>query len=144
MVGCIWYRSIRSLPLTSYKFHRFFPLSQYDLPNHNSRIFSFHRPVPSPGPTLDNSSTRAPQTPGSEITSTPPPPPFTQEHISQNNPDVDYTRWVLLCLFLPYLTMLMIPGPTQTRSHLSCLLRRRKPDPRRRQSISCRNVCRIT
>lgn len=71
----------------SYKFHRLFPLSQYDLPSHNSKILSFPRPF------LPECARQSPDT--SESPSDLAPPRITQEQISQNNPDVDYTRLVL-------------------------------------------------
>jgi len=81
----------------SYKFHRLFPLSQYDLPNHNSRIFSF----PSLKPSV------APEEPSVAPTT------ITQEHISQNNPDVDYTRPDLISLVFSDVGSLTPEGVSQ-------------------------------
>ncbi|KAF5365752.1 hypothetical protein D9758_003304 [Tetrapyrgos nigripes] len=59
----------------SYKFHRLFPLSQYDLPTQKTHLLSFTQPrQPGTNPT-DSESAK-----------------ITQEQIAQNNPDVDYTR----------------------------------------------------
>lgn len=98
----------------SYKFHRLFPLSQYDLPTHNANILSFPRPAhrPSLGGTARPSAVNV-------IVRPPPPTPLagsplqsmrrvprsvggvhpqltmTPEQISRN-PEVDYTRYVWL------------------------------------------------
>ncbi|KAF9464671.1 hypothetical protein BDZ94DRAFT_1161508 [Collybia nuda] len=89
----------------SYKFHRLFPLSQYDLPNHNSRIFSFPRP-PQPVHNTDMNTTE--ETPrGAEPTT------ITQEQISQNNPDVDYTRPDLISLVFSDVGSLTPEGVSQ-------------------------------
>jgi len=79
----------------SYKFHRLFPLSQYDLPSHNPRILSFppsiekvnvmEQPVSSASPDPRSAS---------EVLSW----SITQEEIAKNNPDVDYTRPDLISL----------------------------------------------
>lgn len=68
--------------MSSYKFHRLFPLSQVDLPSHNPRILSFPRPVEKDYAASPNSR------PASGALSS----PITQEEIAKNNPDVDYTR----------------------------------------------------
>jgi translation initiation factor eIF-2B subunit alpha len=94
----------------SYKFHRLFPLSQYDLPTHNANILSFPRTAhrPSLGGTARPSATNV-------ITRPPPPTPLagsplqsmrrvprsiggvlpqltmTPEQIARN-PEVDYTQ----------------------------------------------------
>lgn len=79
----------------SYKFHRLFPLSQYDLPSHNSKILSFPRLLlserSSPTRTSTHDSTSSAQIPTDEKPDLVP-PKITQEQISENNPDVDYTR----------------------------------------------------
>ncbi|PPQ78103.1 hypothetical protein CVT25_015637 [Psilocybe cyanescens] len=83
----------------SYKFHRLFPLSQYDLPSHNSKILSFPHPLPVDIPSTINSLTKQPLPESSTSSNNEPdpiPPRITQEQISENNPDVDYTRSVLL------------------------------------------------
>ncbi|KAF8188415.1 hypothetical protein BJ912DRAFT_904023 [Pholiota molesta] len=103
----------------SYKFHRLFPLSQYDLPSHNSKILSFPRPrLPehvSPIGTPPHDST-----PAANDTSTPTndrpdliPPRITQEQISENNPDVDYTRPDLISLVFSDVGSLTPEGVSQ-------------------------------
>ena len=86
-------------PFISYKFHRLFPLSQYDLPSHNSKILSFPRPLLAERASSTNMSARDSTTSAHDL-STPTdekpdlvPPKITQEQISENNPDVDYTRF---------------------------------------------------
>ncbi|KAF8628456.1 hypothetical protein AX15_003970 [Amanita polypyramis BW_CC] len=112
----------------SYKFHRLFPLSQYDLPSHNSRIFSVPGPLqpsplpstatrpapaPAPEPTQDPSSTK--QSNGSEGSVHPiiPGEKITQENISQDNPDVDYTRPDLISLVFSDVGSLTPEGVSQ-------------------------------
>lgn len=80
----------------SYKFHRLFPLSQYDLPSHNSKILAFPRPYLSKPPQSLDTSTESSST-SVDNQSDLIPPRITQDQISQNNPDVDYTRLVI-CL----------------------------------------------
>ncbi|KAF8636697.1 hypothetical protein AX17_003502 [Amanita inopinata Kibby_2008] len=108
----------------SYKFHRLFPLSQYDFPSHNSRIFSFSRPL-EPLQALSLSRTSDPTfetvhgTPLAQsgkigpnldsVTSA----KFTQEQISQNNPDVDYTRPDLISLVFSDVGSLTPEGVSQ-------------------------------
>ncbi|KAG5353937.1 hypothetical protein C0989_011425 [Termitomyces sp. Mn162] len=92
----------------SYKFHRLFPLSQYDLPNQNARIFSFSRPKPAASPP------RQPQTsPTRPEASDLAPVTITQEQISQNNPEVDYTRPDLISLVLSDVGSLTPEGVSQ-------------------------------
>ncbi|PPQ76841.1 hypothetical protein CVT24_010684 [Panaeolus cyanescens] len=83
----------------SYKFHRLFPLSQYDLPSHNTKFLSFSRPSLPEGPASIKSSNDESIIPSDTSTLSPKPdldpPRITQEQISQSNPDVDYTRFVL-------------------------------------------------
>lgn len=95
----------------SYKFHRLFPLSQYDLPNHNSRIFSFPHPAPSTASISRNPSAVTLQNPMEK--SSKPPTTITQEHISQNNPDVDYTRPDLISLVFSDVGSLTPEGVSQ-------------------------------
>jgi len=97
----------------SYKFHRLFPLSQYDLPSHNSKILAFPRPFlskPSPQP-LDTptESSSTPINSRSDFI----PPRITQEQISQNNPDVDYTRPDLISLVFSDVGSLTPEGVSQ-------------------------------
>lgn len=87
----------------SYKFHRLFPLSQYDLPSHNSNILSFPevytktRPNDQSDLVVANKSTL----------------PITQDDISQNNPDVDYTRPDLISLVFSDVGSLTPEGVSQ-------------------------------
>ncbi|KDR81582.1 hypothetical protein GALMADRAFT_59513 [Galerina marginata CBS 339.88] len=100
----------------SYKFHRLFPLSQYDLPSHNSKILSFPRPLLADRPTTMNSSPTPPTNESSTPTSNHPdlnPPRITQEQISQNNPDVDYTRPDLISLVFSDVGSLTPEGVSQ-------------------------------
>lgn len=74
---------------SSYKFHRLFPLSQYDLPSHNSQILSFPPSLPANHLTPGNGPLTPPDiSEYADSTSS----RVTQEQISQNNPHVDYTR----------------------------------------------------
>ncbi|KAF8654224.1 hypothetical protein AX16_003748 [Volvariella volvacea WC 439] len=97
----------------SYKFHRLFPLSQYDLPSHNSRILSF----PSPATPWNSMESTSPSSfPAGEANTTgnnPAPVPITQEHISRNNPDVDYTRPDLITLVFSDVGSLTPEGVSQ-------------------------------
>lgn len=110
----------------SYKFHRHFPLSQYDLPSHNSKILSFS-PPPSrsarSGSVSRPSSDDDSSTPGPTATGASPPPPaetedhvltkITQEQISENNPLVDYTRPDLISLVFSDVGSLTPEGVSQ-------------------------------
>lgn len=85
--------------ISSYKFHRLFPLSQYDLPSHNSKILSFTQALqPDPSEAMIQHSTQPVPAdenqgkPRDSISGADLPPKITQEQICQNNPDVDYTR----------------------------------------------------
>jgi hypothetical protein len=73
----------------SYKFHRLFPLSQYDLPSHNPRILSFPTPIEKDRTAEKALSSASPnfRSAFGALSST------TQEEIAKNNPDVDYTRY---------------------------------------------------
>lgn len=83
----------------SYKFHRLFPLSQYDLPTHNPGILSFPRTTRSPSEltaitpshlvSQQHETTKNPKESSSTVLI---PLNMTPEQISQN-PDVDYTRY---------------------------------------------------
>lgn len=87
----------------SFKFHRLFPLSQYDLPTHNPNILSFATP-PSTAQSAGQGSASATAAPvastkdsGNLGRSSPPAErAMTQEQIARN-PGVDYTRWVQRC-----------------------------------------------
>ncbi|THU90721.1 nagb/rpia/CoA transferase-like protein [Dendrothele bispora CBS 962.96] len=87
----------------SYKFHRLFPLSQYDLPSHNPKLLSFTQPRP-PGMSLKTQSNNA-----SEVN----PHQINQEQIAQNNPDVDYTRPDLISLVFSDVGSLTPEGVSQ-------------------------------
>ncbi|KAJ7658745.1 hypothetical protein DFH06DRAFT_1269239 [Mycena polygramma] len=84
----------------SYKFHRLFPLSQYDLPSHNSRILSFPTPIEK-----DYAMENATENISSSAS-----PIITQEEIAKNNPDVDYTRPDLISLVFSELGSLTPSG----------------------------------
>src|SRR6266849_1411022 len=80
-------RSIHNVPFRghltrrlSYKFPRLFPLSQYDLPTHNSGILSFAHPTNRPASEPTRSPRASPQ-----LT-------MTSEQMKRN-PDVDYTTF---------------------------------------------------
>ncbi|KAI0082690.1 nagb/rpia/CoA transferase-like protein [Panus rudis PR-1116 ss-1] len=87
----------------SYKFHRLFPLSQYDLPTHNPNILSFPSLPARSSVTQPASSGVSPsfQNPAANQQETVPPSP-TQRSLSTEqiakNPDVDYTRPELISL----------------------------------------------
>ena len=116
----------------SYKFHRLFPLSQYDLPSHNDSILSLTskrsslstQPPASHSKRSDGTLAR-----------------ITQEQIAQENPDVDYTRYVRGQPQEIQEGSLMVAS--QPRSHFAGVFGCRKPDTGRSQSISCGNVCRV-
>uniref|UniRef100_A0A0W0F926 Translation initiation factor eIF2B subunit alpha n=1 Tax=Moniliophthora roreri TaxID=221103 RepID=A0A0W0F926_MONRR len=84
---------------------RLFPLSQYDLPTHNSSLFSFPISQQRHGaPAMSARPSVLPTRPGTETslnTKSLPPIKITQEQIAQNNPDVDYTRSVYNLLLVP-------------------------------------------
>lgn len=95
----------------SYKFHRLFPLSQYDLPSHSTKILSFMQTVKAEDlvitPSADDSQKNF-------ITSaTDSPVRFTQEHICENSPDVDYTRPDLISLVFSDVGSLTPEGVSQ-------------------------------
>lgn len=103
----------------SYKFHRLFPLSQHDLPTHNSGILSFPHPTnrsataltqPSPQPTdcttiSDGLASASPH-------ALPPQRTMTSEQMSRN-PDVDYTRPDLISLVFSDVGVLTPEGVSQ-------------------------------
>ncbi|KAJ6630772.1 hypothetical protein B0H10DRAFT_1982894 [Mycena sp. CBHHK59/15] len=92
--------------LSSYKFHRLFPLSQYDLPSHNPRILSFPSPIEQ-GLTSENTTSSAAK--GRKESSR----PISQVEIAKNNPDVDYTRPDLISLVFSELGSLTPSGVSQ-------------------------------
>jgi translation initiation factor eIF-2B subunit alpha len=65
----------------SYKFHRLFPLSQYDLPTHHSGILSFAHPTNWRASEPAQSTKASPQR------------TMSSEQMDRN-PDVDYTTWL--------------------------------------------------
>ncbi|KAF8212265.1 nagb/rpia/CoA transferase-like protein [Mycena galopus ATCC 62051] len=91
----------------SYKFHRLFPLSQYDLPSHNPRILSFPTPIET-----DRTAKKLPSSvsPNSRSTLS---SSITQEEIAKNNPDVDYTRPDLISLVFSDVGSLTPSGVSQ-------------------------------
>ncbi|KAJ7658712.1 hypothetical protein DFH06DRAFT_1131004 [Mycena polygramma] len=95
----------------SYKFHRLFPLSQYDLPSHNSRILSFPTPIEKDyameNATENISSSASPSSRSNSGASS---SVITQEEIAKNNPDVDYTRPDLISLVFSELGSLTPSG----------------------------------
>ncbi|KAF4614804.1 hypothetical protein D9613_003041 [Agrocybe pediades] len=99
----------------SYKFHRLFPLSQYDLPSHNSKILSFPRlPLPdSSTPETTSSVAKSSTSPPTQSQPDLVSPKITQEQISQNNPDVDYTRPDLITLVFSDVGSLTPEGVSQ-------------------------------
>ena len=116
----------------SYKFHRSFPLSQYDLPTHNSRILSFAQPTKRAATeqiqvsaqvtdVLDRTTASDEHVPISALLSVASPQrTMTSEQISRN-PDVDYTTFELV----PLLSFPQSDRRPQTRLDISCLFRRR-------------------
>jgi len=104
----------------SYKFHRLFPLSQYDLPSHNSKILSFPRtPLTDRSPPINKflhvstPFTGNSSTPTSDQRDLAHRPRITQEQISQNNPHVDYTRPDLISLVFSDVGSLTPEGVSQ-------------------------------
>jgi translation initiation factor eIF-2B subunit alpha len=94
----------------SYKFHRLFPLSQYDLPSHNSQILSFPPSLPANHLTPGNGPLTPPDiSEYADSTSS----RVTQEQISQNNPHVDYTRPDLISLVFSDVGSLTPEGVSQ-------------------------------
>ncbi|KAJ7172506.1 hypothetical protein C8R46DRAFT_151622 [Mycena filopes] len=93
----------------SYKFHRLFPLSQYDLPSHNPRILSFPTPIELAHAAEHRTSAASPSSrsaPGTLYS-------ITQDEIAKNNPDVDYTRPDLISLVFSELGSLTPSGVSQ-------------------------------
>jgi translation initiation factor eIF-2B subunit alpha len=102
----------------SYKFHRLFPLSQYDLPTHNPSILSFPRTgSPSALNGLPPSSSVSQQHEGTTVPTESRsalllPLSMTPEQISRN-PDVDYTRPELISLVISDVGHLTPEGVSQ-------------------------------
>ncbi|KIL69722.1 hypothetical protein M378DRAFT_156952 [Amanita muscaria Koide BX008] len=101
----------------SYKFHRLFPLSQYDLPSHNARLFSFPSPSQASAPSEHTARTESIQSLSHEMSAPNTQPintgKITQEQISQENPDVDYTRPDLISLVFSDVGSLTPEGVSQ-------------------------------
>ncbi|EIW60487.1 IF-2B-domain-containing protein [Trametes versicolor FP-101664 SS1] len=103
----------------SFKFHRLFPLSQYDLPTHNPNILSFATP-PSTAQSAGQGSASATAAPvastkdsGNLGRSSPPAErAMTQEQIARN-PGVDYTRPDLISLVFSDVGILTPEGVSQ-------------------------------
>ncbi|KAJ7273682.1 hypothetical protein B0H12DRAFT_1285809 [Mycena haematopus] len=93
----------------SYKFHRLFPLSQYDLPSHNPRILSFPTPAEKNRAAEQVSSV----SPNFRSVSGALSSSITQEEIAKNNPDVDYTRPDLISLVFSDVGSLTPSGVSQ-------------------------------
>lgn len=128
----------------SYKFHRSFPLSQYDLPTHNSRILSFVQPTkrtalqasPQVTDALDHTIASDEHIPISAISTASLQRTMTSEQIGRN-PGVDYTTFGLVSLLLCPLS----DARPQTRPDFPCLLRCRCFDTGRCEPIPSRDVC---
>ncbi|KAI0781030.1 IF-2B-domain-containing protein [Trametes elegans] len=101
----------------SYKFHRLFPLSQYDLPTHNPNILSFATPTAQSAGQDGASATAAPETSSTGTAnagtqSSPTERAMTQEQIAKN-PGVDYTRPDLISLVFSDVGILTPEGVSQ-------------------------------
>ncbi|TFY81014.1 hypothetical protein EWM64_g2997 [Hericium alpestre] len=106
----------------SYKFHRLFPLSQYDLPTHNPGILSFPQPpqnAEAAGSSSQSSLKPAVVTSTSRSSGSTAPVAFapgqrimTPEQIAKN-PDVDYTRPDLISLVFSDVGILTPEGVSQ-------------------------------
>ncbi|KAI0646961.1 nagb/rpia/CoA transferase-like protein [Trametes meyenii] len=101
----------------SYKFHRLFPLSQYDLPTHNPNILSFTTPTPRSAGHDDASSSGAPAvlpagSANEGASSSRTERAMTQEQIAKN-PGVDYTRPELISLVFSDVGILTPEGVSQ-------------------------------
>ncbi|KAI9064343.1 nagb/rpia/CoA transferase-like protein [Trametes sanguinea] len=101
----------------SYKFHRLFPLSQYDLPTHNPNILSF--PTPTARSAGQDSASTTAASEASEkssankgTSSSPTERAMTQEQIAKN-PGVDYTRPDLISLVFSDVGILTPEGVSQ-------------------------------
>ncbi|KAF9264705.1 nagb/rpia/CoA transferase-like protein [Marasmius fiardii PR-910] len=99
----------------SFKFHRLFPLSQYDLPTHHPKLFSFPISQHKSAPTMIARPSVMPPRSGEASSAGDPVSPlkFTQEQIARNNPDVDYTRPDLITLVFSDVGSLTPEGVSQ-------------------------------
>ncbi|KAF4603619.1 translation initiation factor eIF-2B subunit alpha [Pleurotus pulmonarius] len=106
----------------SYKFHRLFPLSQYDLPSHKPDILSFTNPLFNSKPLTADAEHEDGITP-SDISNADihkarsVPLSISQEDIYRNNPDVDYTRPDLISLVFSDVGSLTPEGVSQYLPH---------------------------
>lgn len=100
----------------SYKFHRLFPLSQYDLPTHNPGILSLpslpQKPVSSGATSLGASATGTNGKSSDGWLEKPSTKTMTAEQIARN-PDVDYTRPDLISLVFSDVGILTPEGVSQ-------------------------------
>ncbi|KAJ4487988.1 hypothetical protein J3R30DRAFT_3281197 [Lentinula aciculospora] len=94
----------------SYKFHRMFPLSQYDLPSHNPGVLSFPQ---TPSARAHPASSGLSSESSSILSDNGSPIKITQEDIARNNPDVDYTRPDLISLVFSDVGSLTPEGVSQ-------------------------------
>ncbi|KAH7871881.1 hypothetical protein F5879DRAFT_798874 [Lentinula edodes] len=94
----------------SYKFHRMFPLSQYDLPSHNPGVLSFPQALSA---RARPASSGLPSESSSSFSSNSSPIKISQEDIARNNPDVDYTRPDLISLVFSDVGSLTPEGVSQ-------------------------------
>ncbi|KAJ3744644.1 hypothetical protein DFH05DRAFT_1071314 [Lentinula detonsa] len=94
----------------SYKFHRMFPLSQYDLPSHNPGVLSFPQTMSA---RARPASSGLPSKASSVLFDNGSPIRITQEDIARNNPDVDYTRPDLISLVFSDVGSLTPEGVSQ-------------------------------
>ncbi|EGN92467.1 hypothetical protein SERLA73DRAFT_191121 [Serpula lacrymans var. lacrymans S7.3] len=93
----------------SYKFHRLFPLSQYDLPTHNPNVLSFppasvSTSLPTKGAVIGSGLQKITPAEGSRS--------MTQEQVARN-PNVDYTRPDLISLVFSDVGSLTPEGVSQ-------------------------------
>ncbi|KAI9566454.1 hypothetical protein HD554DRAFT_2275242 [Boletus coccyginus] len=96
----------------SYKFHRLFPLSQYDLPTHNPNILAFPLPSPSSARPASQNKDSSIRTTGENILTPEAPRTMTHEQIACH-PDVDYTRPDLITLVFSDVGSLTPEGVSQ-------------------------------
>ncbi|KIJ17384.1 hypothetical protein PAXINDRAFT_112327 [Paxillus involutus ATCC 200175] len=96
----------------SYKFHRLFPLSQYDLPTHNPGILAF--PLTSASSSPNSLQNKNPSIRTANENASPPEQSrsMTHEQIACN-PDVDYTRPDLITLVFSDVGSLTPEGVSQ-------------------------------
>ena len=93
----------------SYKFHRLFPLSQYDLPTHTPKILSFPSAAT---PDMKKPAQNSADQDAGKITVPQQPRTMTNEQIACN-PNVDYTRPDLISLVFSHVGSLTPDGVSQ-------------------------------